>query len=274
MFKIGDFSRLTQVPVTALRYYDETGLLKPGRVDRFTGYRYYSVEQLPRLNRILALKDLGFSLEEIARLLAEDVPATQMRGMLRLKQSELQQRVQTEQARLARIEARLRQIEQEDTMSAYEVVLKKVEPQLVAGVEATIPTQDEVNLTFNRLFDEVFAYVDQQGGRYAGVATALWHDAEYQERDLHVGAAVPIQEPIPANERVQVHELPGTDTMACVVHHGPFATLGEAYSAVTGWIESNGYRVAGPNRELYLQYERNGDQAQYVTEIQFPVTKD
>ena len=272
MFKIGDFSRLTQVPVSALRYYDEMGLLKPGRVDRYTGYRYYSAEQLPRLNRILALKDLGFSLEQIARLLAEDVPLTELRGMLRLKQAELQQRVQAEQVRLARIEARLHQIEQEGTMSAYEVVLKKVEPQLVAGIEATIPTRDEVNVTFNRLFDEVYDYVIRHGARPAGAGIALWHDPEYPERDIHVAAAEPLQEPIPASDRVQVHTLPGAE-MACVVHHGAFADLGGAYSAVMQWIEGNGYQITGPSREVYLQYQRDGDQARYVTEIQVPVAR-
>jgi effector-binding domain-containing protein len=272
MFKIGDFSRLTQVPVSALRYYDEMGLLKPGRVDRYTGYRYYSAEQLPRLNRILALKDLGFSLEQVARLLAEDVPLTELRGMLRLKQAELQQRVQAEQERLARIETRLHQIEQEGTMSAYEVVLKKVEPQLVAGIEGTIPTRAEVNATFNRLFDEVYAYTGRHGARLAGAGIALWHDPDYPERDIHVAAAAPLQEPIPANDRVKVHTLPGAE-MASLVHHGPFTTLGEAYSAIMQWIEGNGYQITGPSREVYLQYERTGDPAQYVTEIQVPVAK-
>ena len=272
MFKIGDFSRLTQVPVSALRYYDEMGLLKPGRVDRYTGYRYYSAEQLPRLNRILALKDLGFSLEQITRLLAEDVPLTELRGMLRLKQAELQQRVQDEQGRLARIAARLHQIEQEGTMSAYAVVLKHVEAQLVAGVEATIPTREEVNATFNRLFDEVYAYTGRHGARPAGAPIALWHDSEYPDRDMRVAAAAPIQELIPAGDRVHVHTLPAAE-MACVVHHGPFSGLGEAYHALMQWIEGNGYQIAGPNRELYLQYEREGDPAQYVTEIQFPVAR-
>lgn len=61
MFKIGEFSKLSQVSVKALRYYDELGLLKPASVDRFTAYRYYSADQRPRLNRILALKDLGIA---------------------------------------------------------------------------------------------------------------------------------------------------------------------------------------------------------------------
>ena len=112
MFKIGEFSKFSQVPVKTLRYYDEIDLLKPVEVDQHTGYRYYSAEQLYRLNRILALKDLGLSLAQIGELLDGDLPAEQMRGMLRLKQAEVQGRVKEEQARLARVEWRLRQIEE------------------------------------------------------------------------------------------------------------------------------------------------------------------
>ncbi len=89
MLKIGDFAKLTRLSVQTLRYYDDLGLLKPVEVDRYTGYRYYTYDQLPRLNRILALKDLGLSLEQVGRLLAEDLPAAELRGMLRLKRAEL-----------------------------------------------------------------------------------------------------------------------------------------------------------------------------------------
>jgi len=116
MLKIGDFARLSQVPVKTLRYYDDLGLITPARVDAFTGYRYYSVDQLPRLNRLLALKDLGFSLDQIARVLNEGVTHGQLRGMLMLKRAEVEERLREEQQRLDRIEARLRDIEQEDTL--------------------------------------------------------------------------------------------------------------------------------------------------------------
>jgi len=112
MIRIGDFSKLSRVSIKALRLYDEMGLLKPVDVDRFTGYRYYEFNQLPRLYRILALKDLGFSLEEIGRLLESDVPVEQMRGMLRLRQAEIRQRMEAEEARLERVELWLRVIEQ------------------------------------------------------------------------------------------------------------------------------------------------------------------
>ncbi len=268
MFKIGDFSKLCQVTVKALHHYDDLGLLRPASIDRFTGYRYYSADQLPRLNRILALKDLGFSLEQIARMLDDELPAAQIRGMLRLKQAEIQQHVETERARLARVEARLRQIEQEGNMPAYEVVLKTIEPQLVAAIREVLPTYGDVG----RLFGELFGFVGRRGGRPVGAPLAIYHDAEFRERDADVEAAVPIDRQVQSEGRVVVRELPGVDAMACVVHRGGYDAVGEAYSALMAWIQANGYRTSGPSREVYLRGPGSGaDAGEYVTEVQLPV---
>src|SRR3954467_1532916 len=120
MIKIGEFSKMVQVSVPTLRYYDQVGLLKPVEVDRSTGYRYYSASQLPRLHRILALKGLGFSLEQIAAML-EGVTSEQMRGMLLLRQAQINQQIVEAQSQLTEVEARLQQIEREEQVSAYDV---------------------------------------------------------------------------------------------------------------------------------------------------------
>src|ERR1051325_6792814 len=117
MFKIGEFSKLVQVPVPTLRYYDQMGLLKPVKVDRLTGYRYYSASQLPHLHRILALKGLGFSLEQIATVLAEGVTPEQLRGMLRLRHAQLNQQLAEAQRQLVEVGVWLQQIEHEAHLS-------------------------------------------------------------------------------------------------------------------------------------------------------------
>src|SRR5215213_11256733 len=122
MLKIGEFSRLSQVTVKTLHHYDDIGLLKPAQVDKFTEYRYYTLEQLPRIHSIMALKELGLSLEEIAQVLLENLPPEQIRGMYRLKQTEAQQRLREELERLAKIEFRLRQIEQEGRIETVDIV--------------------------------------------------------------------------------------------------------------------------------------------------------
>ena len=269
MFKIGEFSKLSQVTVKTLRYYDSIGLLEPAEVDRSTHYRYYSASQLPRLNRILALKELGLSLDEIARLLEEDLPPAKIRGMLRLKRVEIQERLNQEQARLARVEQRLRQIEQEETMPQQEVVLKDIPTQAVASVRDTLPTFGDLD----QLFNEMFAHLGQHGLNPAGPPVTLYHDEDFKEQDVDVEVVVPVNVSVPEGERVKGRELPAVTT-ACVVHEGSYETIGEAYGRVMGWIEDNPYQLAGPPREIYLKGPESGDDpSTYVTEIQVPVEK-
>ena len=273
MFKIGDFSRLSLVSVKALRYYDELGLLKPARVEKETGYRYYSTSQLARLNRILVLKDMGLSLEQISLLLDNEPTPDQIRGMLRLKQAELSQQLVEGQARLQRIEAWLQAFEREAIMPAYDVLLKSVAPLRVASVRGVAPNMEQIGPTLDRLFDQVFSYMSQHGATAAEPALTLYHNVGGTETDISVEACMPFNGSLNSSEQVRVRELPAVETMASVIHHGPFSTLSQAYSAILTWIEANGYRVSGPNRELNLEYERGGDQSKYVTEIQFPVEK-
>ena len=140
MLKIGDFSRLGQVSVDTLRHYDTLGLLKPTEVDPLTGYRYYAYHQLGRLNRILALKDLGLSLDQIAPMLEGEVSAEQLKGMLKLKRAEIEEHIDSEHERLARVEARMKQIESEARLPSHDVVIKNVRPQSERGSREEVPS--------------------------------------------------------------------------------------------------------------------------------------
>ena len=161
MFKIGDFSRLSLVTVKTLRYYDEIGLLKPVMVDRFTGYRYYTADQLLKLNYIVALKNLGLSLNEVTRLANNDLTPAQMRDIFILRKADLEQRISDEQRRLEQVEKLLRQIEKEGTMTDYQVVVKKVEPQIIASIRDVLPTYGHLG----QLYGELVPYVFGQGGK-------------------------------------------------------------------------------------------------------------
>lgn len=273
MFKISEFARMTQVSTKALRLYDELGLLKPARVDPFTDYRFYSADQLPRLHRIIALKELGFSLEQIKPLLDERISAEQIKGMLMLKRAEATQAVQAEQARLMRIEARLQLIELEGKMSTYEVIVKQVPAERVAGVKGIIPDFDGSQAqAFNELFDKVYGHVYGQGVRNAGCGIALYYNEDGSMKNAPVEAAVQVGDAkLQASDGVEVHELPAA-TMATTVHTGMFTNIGQAYDALMKWIEANGYRIAGACREVYVKFSRE-DLAGNVTEIQFPIEK-
>jgi effector-binding domain-containing protein len=272
MIRIGDFSKLSRMSVKTLRFYDETGLLKPVRVDPFTGYRYYEFDQLPRLHRILALKDLGFSLLEIGRLLERELPAEQMRGMLKLRQAEIRQTVQEEEGRLDRVDLWLRQIEQEDSMAKYDIVIKKIEAIKIASVRKVVPAPSEQG----GLWTELEGHLTIQRVRPNGECFSLYHDDEHKEHDWDIEVCEPIVEDLQPGRNVKVRMLPGVETMACAVHPGPFATIAEAYDAILKWVDENGYHVTGPCREVYLRGPKDpGEQNDpgTVTEIQFPVEK-
>jgi len=270
MIRIGDFSKLSRVSVKTLRYYDEMGLLKPVSVDAFTGYRLYEYSQLSALNRILALKELGFSLEEIGRLLDDGLSVEQMRGMLKLRETEARQRVQEEAERLARVEAWLSQIEQENEMSKYDVVIKNVDAVKVASVRDVVPTPPDQG----GLWGELEGYLAMQRVRPNGACFTLYHDEDYKERDWDLEVCEPITDELAESRRGKVQTLPAA-TVACTIHNGPFTTLNDAYAAIGKWMDANGYRIVGPCRELYLRPAKNGSQTDpdTVTEIQFPVEK-
>ncbi len=271
MIRIGDFSKLSRVPIKTLRYYDEVDLLKPVHVDDFTGYRYYTHEQVTRLNRILALKDLGFTLDQVRGLLDEGLSPEKMRGMLILRQSEIKQRVQEESERLQRVDARLRQIEQEEKMSRYDVVIKSAEAIRVASVRGVVPLPSNQGA----LWGELGGYLALQKVRPAGACFSLYHDDEYKERDWDIEVCEPIGADLTPTQRVKIYQLPAVARMACLVHHGGFTTIGQAYEALMKWIGENSYHITGPAREIYLREPKNGSQSDpdTVTEIQLPVEK-
>jgi len=271
MIKIGDFARLSQVSVVTLRYYDEMDLLKPVKVDHFTGYRFYAADQLPRLNRILALKDLGFSLEQIKLMLADGLSLEQLRSMLTMQRSEVEKRLTDEQERLLRIEARLRQIEMENKMPNYDVVVKTVPAMLVASRRITIPTNDQVPQYLGPAYSEVYAYLREQGVKDNGLCLALWHSPAdvYENEDAE--AIVPVDRTLPGTANVKVYELPPTQ-VASVVHQGNFEDFTQGHAALLEWIDANGYKIVGPYREIYIKHDKR-HLSDTTTEIQFPVEK-
>lgn len=277
MIKIGEFSKLVQVPVPTLRYYDQLGLLKPIEVDSFTGYRYYSASQLPRLNRILALRGLGFSLEQIKDVLDEGLTVEQMRGMLRLRHAQISQQLEEMQSQLVEVEVRLQQIEREEKLSTYDVILKQAQPHLVALVRTVLPNHGAVGGLFGEVYEALRPYVNEAiypNPENGGQTLVLWYDTEFKETNVDGAAAFMLRGRVPESGRMQVQELPAA-LMASVIHHGSYETIGEAHEAVLKWIEANGYRIAGADREIYLHHTPpiRRDNPTYVTEIQYPVEK-
>src|SRR6476646_10537437 len=218
MLTIGDFARLGHVSPRMLRHYDELGLLRPDRVDPTTGYRSYRVSQLIRLHRLLALRDLGLSLDQIRDVLDDEPPLDELRGMLRIRRTQIEAGLADEQARLRRVEAHLRAIEGSTAMSTYDIVLKKTDPLRLAEAVGAAPGFGFVNLNpvFQRLVPEVLGRIDESGAR-PGLFVA-WYEQPTDEGSvvLHAGFDIGDQS-VESDDQVRVVDLPVVD-VASVVH--------------------------------------------------------
>jgi DNA-binding transcriptional MerR regulator len=280
MLRIGDFSRLAQVSIVTLRHYDDVGLMKPAHIDRFTDYRYYTLDQLPRLNRILALKDLGFSLEQIVRLLNDNIPVEQMKGMLRLRQGDIERQIAEEQIKLVRIATRLRQIENENNPVRYDVAVKSLDALTIASTRQMIPNLFEMGRYRCAAYDRIYNTLANYKIKSNGNELALYHNHEYTETniDTEMAVVIPVREISKlALAPIGTRQLPASPETACVVHQGATLDVTQAIIAVFEWIEANGYRCRqSETRELHHYGKENELQdfnAPVVMEIQVPVER-
>lgn len=276
MFRIGEFSKIAQVSGRLLRYYDEIGLLTPEFADPQTGYRYYSARQLPRLNRILVLKELGLSLEQVAQLLDQGTSADEIRGMLTLRKVQIQQSVQEEMAQLRVVEARLRQIETHGQMQEPDVVLKSVLAQQFLALREVLPDMDAVRRLVQRIHAVVPAAIGQNS---VGHMAVVIHFPMYEPEalDLEIGYLLTgkVLKSVRLSEErlLTLRELPAVDTMATLVHVGQVSACHRSYGALGTWLERNQWQIVGAGREILMQLPLQDKEDEAVIEIQLPVSR-
>jgi DNA-binding transcriptional MerR regulator len=270
MFTIGDFAAFGQVSPRMLRHYDAIGLLRPAVVDAVSGYRYYSADQFSRLNRIIALKDLGFSLQQVQEIVDAKLSAEELRGMLRLRQAQLEAELARGRSQLVSVEARLRLIEKEGHMPTDDVVLKRIAPTRVAELSAISASYDgeDIGPVLQPLFGQLFERLGAAGVTPCGSPVAYYEDAE--EERIRVHAAVPVDTGTGAD--VEFLELPELPQAATIVHKGDMMEADRSMQTLARWIEDNGYRSLGYAREVTLEFDP-GNPSNWVHEFQIPVTK-
>ncbi|MFJ9678073.1 MerR family transcriptional regulator [Streptomyces sp. NPDC101194] len=274
MFTIGDFARHGRVSARMLRHYDAIGLLHPDRTDPATGYRFYGAAQLARLNRIIALKDLGFTLQQVQAVLDEQVGTEELRGMLRLRRAELEEAMAAAAARLTRVEARLRSIESEGRMPADEAAVKSIAAVRVAELTGTAAGFEPEHITpvIGPLYDRLLPLLGTVGLGPSGPGIAYYEDAPEGGGAIVVHAGVTVSAPVgPLGDTgITVVELPPFEA-ATIVHRGSMDGVLPTAQTLARWIDANGYRSTGYAREISL--ECPDDRDEWVTELQEPVTR-
>jgi DNA-binding transcriptional MerR regulator len=271
MFSIGEFARHGRISVRMLRHYDAIGLLQPAHVDPASGYRFYQAGQLSDLNRIIALKELGFTLQQVQEILAERLTAAELRGMLRLRRAEINAQIEAETARLARVEARLATIEDEGRPAIEGVVTKRIAPVRVAelaGVAASFQPED-ITPVIQPLYRGLWARLAEADLSPAGPAVAYYEDCEPPAGGVVVHAAFPVSAEPGALDGVTVLELPEILQAATIIHHGSMDDVLVTGQALARWTDANGFSSVGYLREVTIAW--SPDVEQWVTELQQPV---
>ena len=275
MFLAGEFSKIAQVSKRLLHYYDEIGLFKPARIDPETGYRYYTARQLPQLNRILVLKELGLTLGQITRMLQANVSDEEIHGMLLMKQSELEQTVLQDVQRLRRIQARLAQ----NQGDVPDVVLKAVPPQLFLSTRKLIPSPAEGQLLVQNMVNIQRLLPSQLDAKAIGSLAAVFYADSFTltDIDIEIGFLLhkPVREPVALSDEfvLRMRELPAVATMATSVQVGDPQLIFIAFGALGRWIEANDYHIAGPYREIGFEFSETGMAREMVVEVQLPVER-
>ncbi len=274
MFRIGEFSKIAQVSGRLLRYYDQIGLLKPIKIDQETGYRSYSATQLPRLNQILTLKELGLTLDQIAQLLSDHITPEEIRGMFLMKKAQSEQALQAEQRRLRTLESRLQQIDHQGQPSDFDVVVKSIPRQRFFALRDVFSSIDSVRTLVKEIHDTVIKRSEEIApGAFVVVILSDVFEPEQLDFELGYVTQAELSPPLMLADgrTLTMRELPGIATMATIIRLGPPDSKHVGYSALGSWIEANDYRVSGPGREMFLQLPFEGREEEAVIEIQFPI---
>jgi DNA-binding transcriptional MerR regulator/effector-binding domain-containing protein len=276
MFSIGDFANLGRVSVRMLRHYDAIGLLRPARVDPASGYRFYTAAQLSVLNRVIALKDLGFTLQQVQSIIDDKVDTGELRGMLRLRRAQLAEQVSGDTARLARVDARLRMIETEGHMNTGDVILKSIPAMRVAELSAPCASYEgpDIGPALTPLYPQLMERMEAAGVRMTGAPIAYYLPAPKGPGDesITVHAAFPFAGDLPGDPGFDVVDLPAVEHAATLLHHGAMSEAFRTGQTIAQWIDDSGYRTVGHGyaREVYLDCPP-GEFDKWVTEMQVEV---
>lgn len=269
MFKIGEFSKLMQVTVRMLRHYDQTGLLKPAQIDPMTGYRMYSVEQIPVLNKIIYLRDSGFQVSEIKEALHAENP-TSLTELLDKKYTAILNTIEIEKIRLKKIELAKHELLDSQNELHYQVSIKSIPSCRVLSIRKIIPDYYAEGDLWKNLSEFVcshhIAITDD-------AAFSIYHDTEYKEQNVDVELCVPVQSFSENKGGFIFRDTEPVPFMACTMVYGPFSNIAGAYQSFAGWLQKNEqFQMSGQNRQIVHRGPWNEHNPEnFLVEIQIPL---
>ena len=268
MFQIGEFSKLTQITIRMLRYYDETGLLKPAEIDPWTGYRMYSVDQIPLLNKIMYLRDSGFTISEIAtalRMKDEDA----LVSLLDIKYQEVKQAIRIEQEKLNKIEIAKSELRNKKSEMHYNISIKSIPSYAVLSLRRKIPDY----YAEGGLWQELSAFAANHHIPISKNTFSIYYDPEYREKDVDIELCAPVKKLGKSINGLAFRNVEPVPNMACTMVYGAFSNIAGAYQAFANWLQKNSqYKISGPTRQIVHRGPWNESSPEkYLTELQIPL---
>ncbi len=263
---VGAFAKRAGLSASALRYYDDVGLLKPARVDETTGYRYYREAQLEQAELICFLRSLEMPIGEIRATLAATDPATlaaHLKGYRRDVRAQLDEkaRMLTEVKLFAQ-----RQLEP----PSYTVQLKEVPAHSFLSIRRRAPVAALLD-TMTAASTSLLGHLKELDVTPSGSWFTLYHNTDYNDVEVDIEICVPTSHPSPSTGEIRQGSFPA-QTQAWTLHEGPHERIGQAYRALQRWLDEHGYAPAGPIRDLCLVGPADvGDPGHYRTEVAWPV---
>ena len=266
-YSIGEFSQVTGLSVKTLRFYHEKGILVPSSVDEATGYRFYDAGKIEKARVIMRLRQMEFSLEDIAAVLGECSDEADILNFLERQKNLLRHRIQEDRDIVRSLneiiakEKSARQILESSSLAVEEKVL---EPMLIAGIRMKGKYSD-CGIGFSRLGKAIGRYI-------CGKALCLYYDAEYRDDDANFEPCFPVRKEITA-DGIGVRKLDGGRCLS-LIHRGPYDQLGRSYAKILKQADGQKWEIALPTREVYLKGSGmvfKGNPKNYLTEIQLPL---
>jgi DNA-binding transcriptional MerR regulator len=273
---IGEFSKVTGLSVKTLRFYHEEGVLVPTRVDESSGYRYYDGGKVERARVIVWLREMEFSVAEIAEILRETADEADLVARLEEQKRRIGERMRREREivrALDRVIANERDARERMKAARFEVEEKRLERMLVAGVRMQ-GKYCESGQGFGKLGRAVGRYI-------CGKGLCLYYDGEYRDEDANFEPCFPIsRRPEKDVERdgIRIFELEGGRALT-LLHKGPYGELGRSYEKILRALKRREgkeweAKLVLPTREVYLKCPGmifKGNPKNYLTEIQILV---
>lgn len=268
MFQIGEFSKLTQITIRMLRYYDEAGLLKPAEIDPWTGYRMYSADQIPVLNKIIYLRDSGFTVSEIAAALNMEDDSSLVTQLDR-KKLEVEQTIQAEQEKLNKIELAKSELLNKKSEMHYNISIKSIPGCPVLSLRRTIPDY----YAEGDLWQELSAFASEHQIQISKNTFSIYYDTEYREKDVDVELCAPVKKQGENMDGFMFRNVEPVPMMACTMVYGAFSNIADAYLTFAQWLHENSqYEMSSPTRQIVHRGPWNENSPEkYLIEIQIPL---